>query len=315
MAAFKKATKYESKARIALCGPSGSGKSFTALRIAQGLGQKIAAIDTEHGSLSKYADLFSFDVIEPDVYDPEVLIQTIHEAEKEEYEVLIVDSLSHYWMGKGGELDRVDTAAKRSNSGNTFAAWKEVTPIHNKLVDTMLSCTLHILVTMRTKTEWVIEKNDQGKNTPRKVGVAPIMRDGIEFEFDICGDLNQSNELIISKTRCPALANQVFLKAGEDVAEIIAAWCKGEAAPPKAPVVVAFSFVPKDAYDALLAEASQFNFTDSDLKGFLRAVHGVTSMQKLTRNITDLAHEQIRDGSIAEWKMSAENVSMGRTGK
>jgi hypothetical protein len=63
---FPRATKLEAKLRLALAAPSGAGKTYTALQLATHLGGPIAVIDTEHGSASKYANLFTFDVIELD---------------------------------------------------------------------------------------------------------------------------------------------------------------------------------------------------------------------------------------------------------
>ena len=114
---FRKAIKFDAKARVALIGVSGSGKSYTALTLARALAGpagKIAAIDTEHGSLSKYADLFSFDVDEPDSYTTEYLLDQLTCAEASGYSVFLVDSLSHFWMGKAGALEFVDNAKKRN---------------------------------------------------------------------------------------------------------------------------------------------------------------------------------------------------------
>lgn len=243
MSLFKKATKKDSKARVALCGPSGSGKTFTGLTIAKYLsgGGQVAVIDTEHGSASKYADLFEFDCHEPSKYDPRELIDHIKQAAESSYKVIFIDSLSHYWMGKGGELEIVDSISKRSQNGNSFNAWRDVTPIHNQLVDTIISSPIHIIASMRTKTEWVIEKNEKGKSAPRKIGMAPVMRDGIEYEFDICGDLDQENTLTVTKSRCPELSGQVIHRPGKDMAETLIRWLKGEKVeipPQQASVVV-----------------------------------------------------------------------------
>jgi hypothetical protein len=234
---FKKAVKRDAKLRMALCGPAGSGKTYSLLRIATELGGPIAYVDTEHGSASKYADLFSFDVTEPGTFDPRELIDTIKAAAEGGYACICIDSLSHYWMGKGGELEMVDNAAKRSQSGNSFAAWKNVTPIHNQLVDSIIAAPIHVLVSMRTKTEWVIDevsdRDGKKKKVPRKVGLAPVMRDGIEFEFDVCGDLDQDNTLTVTKSRCPELAGQAINRPGKEMAEALKRWLTG------APVEVA----------------------------------------------------------------------------
>jgi hypothetical protein len=231
MMQFSKATKTKSRLRLALIGPSGSGKTYSALAIASGLGGRIALIDTERGSASKYADLFEFDTLELSTFSPLTYVEAIQAAEKAGYDVLIIDSLSHAWMGKEGALEQVDRAAKRSQSQNTFAAWRDVTPMHHALVDAMLQSGCHIIGTMRSKTEYVIETNEKGKSVPRKVGMAPVQRDGLEYEFDVVGDLDLENNLIISKTRCPALVGGLFSKPGTDVAAILSGWIGSGAEP------------------------------------------------------------------------------------
>lgn len=220
---FQKATKEQSKARIALMGPAGSGKSYTSLRIAETLGGKVAAIDTENRSLSKYADEFDFDVLNLDNYHPQNYIDAIKMAEQAGYDVLIIDSLTHAWSGKGGALEIKDRAAARSKE-NSFTAWREVTPLHNSLVEAMLSSRLHIIVTMRVKTEYVVTTNERGKQAPQKVGLAPIQRDGLEYEFDIVADLDAENTLTVGKTRCRALKGYVKNMAGEEFGQIVKNW-------------------------------------------------------------------------------------------
>lgn len=222
---FQKATKKQAKARIGIIGPSGSGKTYTALRLATAIGKKVALIDTEHGSASKYADKFDFDVMELFDYHPQNYINGIKEAEAAGYDVLVIDSLSHAWAGTGGILDIVDTITVKSKSGNAFTTgWREATPIHNNLIDTILGAKLHIIATMRSKTEYVLEDDGKGGKRPRKVGMAPVQRDGMEYEFDIVGDMDQEHNFIISKTRCDLLDGKVFNKPGEDLAAIILQW-------------------------------------------------------------------------------------------
>lgn len=228
---FKTATKHESKLRLALIGPAGSGKTYSALAIASALSDKIAVMDTEHGSASKYADLFKFDTCEPDTFSPQVYIDTIHEAEAAGYGVLVIDSLSHAWMGKDGALELVDKAAARMKSANNFVAWRDVTPLHNRLIDTIIASRLHIIATMRSKMEYVQDKGSDGRTTIRKVGMQPVQRDGLEYEFDVVGDLDQENNLIITKTRCGSLANAQIHKPGRQLAETLAAWLSGAPAP------------------------------------------------------------------------------------
>ena len=225
---FRRAVKYDAKLRFAVCGPSGSGKTYTLLQLATELGGPVALIDTERGSASKYADLFEFDVLELESYDPARLIEIIDEAARKGYRVLCIDSLSHFWIGKDGELDKVDRAARRMQTPNSFAAWKQVTPLHNALIDKIVSAPLHILASMRAKTEWILDRDERtGKTVPRKVGLAPVMRDGIEYEFDVCGDMDQENTLLITKSRCPKLAGGVFPKPGKEVADVLKEWLGG----------------------------------------------------------------------------------------
>ena len=169
---FRRAVKYDAKLRFAVCGPSGSGKTYTLLQLATELGGPVALVDTERGSASKYADLFEFDVLELESYDPARLIEIIDEAAEKGYRVLCIDSLSHFWIGKDGELDKVDRAARRMQNPNGFAAWKQVTPLHNALIDKIVSAPLHILASMRAKTEWILDRDERtGKTVPRKVGL------------------------------------------------------------------------------------------------------------------------------------------------
>ncbi len=232
--AFQKATKKQAKGRLALVGPSGSGKTYTALRVAKALGERVAVIDSERGSASKYADKFDFDVCELDSFSPEAYIKAIGDAEDAGYDVLIIDSLSHAWQGTGGALEMVDNATKRANSNNAFTSgWREVTPIHNRMIDAIMNCACHVIVTMRVKTEYVLEDKG-GKKIPRKIGLAPIQRQGMEYEFDVLCDLNHEFHCIVSKTRCDDLAEKVFKKAGEDdLGFTFAKWLdSGEEAPP-----------------------------------------------------------------------------------
>lgn len=223
--AFKKAAKSQAKLRMALMGPPGSGKTFSALSIASGLGSRIAVIDSERGSASKYAGRggFEFDVCELEDFGPESYIKNIREAESAGFDVLIVDSLSHAWAGPGGVLDIVDQAKKRGG-GNDFSAWKSGTPLQNKLIDALLRSKCHIICTMRSKVEYVLEKNESGKNVPKKVGMAPVQRQDVEFEFDVAGTLSNENELVIDKSRCPAISGKSFLKPGVELGRTLKAW-------------------------------------------------------------------------------------------
>lgn len=235
MTGFQKATKHSAKLRLALAGPAGSGKTYSALSVACALAEKyggrVAVVDTEHGSASKYADLFDFDALELESFHPQRYIEAIDAATEAGYGVLVIDSLSHAWMGKDGALELVDRAAKRTQTGNSFGAWRDVTPLHNALVEAMIGSDLHLIVTLRSKQDYVQEKDDKGRTSIRKVGMAPVQRDGLEYEFDVYGDLDQDNNLMIGKTRCPALSGQVIVKPGKQLAATLEKWLQGAPAP------------------------------------------------------------------------------------
>lgn len=228
---FVKAKKSQAKLRLALAGPSGSGKTWTSLAIASGLGSKIAVIDTERGSASLYADTHEFDVLELDSFSPDKFIDAIHCAESAGYETIIIDSLSHAWMGKDGALEMVDNEQKKARSGNSFTAWRNVTPRHNALVDAIIGSKCHIISTLRTKTEWVMEDDGRGKKVPRKVGLDYVQRANLEYEYTIVGDLDHEHNLVISKTRYPDLADKVVSRPGKILGEQLREWLNsGEAA-------------------------------------------------------------------------------------
>src|SRR5439155_20261127 len=135
------------------------------LAIATGLGSRIAVIDTERGTARKYAgDPFEFDVLELATFSPRAYIDAIAAAVRARYDVLIIDSLTHAWTGRDGALDQVN---RRRASENSFAAWREVTPMHNELVDAILGAPLHIVATMRVKTAYAIGQDEHGRMVPK----------------------------------------------------------------------------------------------------------------------------------------------------
>ena len=226
--AFHKALKTDARLRLALMGPSGAGKTLTSLHLAQDLDAgPIALIDTERGSASKYADQFDFDVLELDSFHPEHYIEAIHAANESEYGVLIIDSLSHAWAGKGGALELVDEAARKMKSSNTFAAWRDITPLHNRLLDAILGTDCHLIATLRSKMENVQDKDEKGRTLIRKVGLQAIQREGVEYEFDVVGEMDIDHVLTITKSRCPSLADRVFPNPNGEVSTELKEWLQG----------------------------------------------------------------------------------------
>ena len=236
MSVFSPATRKKLRLRMALDGPSGSRKTFSALRFAFGLAGesgKVAALDTEHKAAAKYEGLspdgipWNFDTCELESFSPSTYTAVIKEAGRQGYDVLVIDSLSHAWEGVGGALDLVDR-----KGGNKFTAWKEITPMHRDMIEAILSSPCHVIVTMRSKMEYVLEENERGKQVPRKVGMAPIQRAGTEYEFDVVADLDHTHTLTVSKTRCPDLDEARAVKPGAEFIQPLIAWL-GEGTEPE----------------------------------------------------------------------------------
>lgn len=225
---FAPATKEALKARVAFDGPAGSGKTYTALITARSLagpGGRIAVIDTEHRSASLYADRFTFDTLALDTFHPRVLIDALAVAGNARYDVVVVDSLSHFWMGTDGMLESVDKATKRSGSSSSFnSGWKEMRPEERKMLDAILAFPGHVIATMRTKTEWVVEQNDRGKSAPRRIGTKAEQREGIEYEFTVVAGLDLDHNLVVTKSRCPLLADQVIHRPDETFGLTLLNW-------------------------------------------------------------------------------------------
>jgi hypothetical protein len=233
MSGFTRATKAAAKLRLGLVGPAGSGKTMTALRIAKGLGGRVAVVDTERGSASLYSGErgMEFDVMELASYEVEKFVEAIKAAVGGGYSTLVIDSLSHAWSGKGGILEFVDNAGKRNQGGGNFGAWRDATPRHNSLVDAILGAPVHVICTLRSKVEYVVE-NVGGRNQVRKVGLQPVQRDGLEYEFTVVGDVTQDHDLVVTKTRAAFLKDAVIREAGEDLGRQLAEWLNnGTSAP------------------------------------------------------------------------------------
>ncbi len=209
MTQFHKATRKRGKLRLAIAGPAGSGKTYSALLIALGLGGRIATIDTERGSGELYDRLGEYDVctIQPP-FEPKKYVEAIRAAEDLGYGTIIIDSPSHAWMGQGGLLDVHGHIADKT--GNSWSAWRQVTPKHNELVDAMLQSKCHIIATMRSKMEYAqVEEN--GKKQVKKLGMSPIQRDGMEYEFTVFIDLDQQHTATATKDRTTLFDGQYFV--------------------------------------------------------------------------------------------------------
>jgi hypothetical protein len=230
---FKKATKAAANLHAAIFGPSGAGKTFTSLRVATGLagGSPIAVIDTERGSASKYADRFSFDVLELEDQTIDGYVAAIKEAAKAGYKVLVIDSLSHGWQTL---LEEVEKLAKAKYRGNTWSAWSEGTPHQRRLVQAILNYPGHVIATMRSKTEWTTVDNN-GKKTPQRVGLAPEQGKGVEYEFDLLVEISTEHIANVIKDRTGKFQDKLIDRPGEYFGRQLAAWLSDGLPSPVAP--------------------------------------------------------------------------------
>lgn len=228
---FKHAERTQARLKIALTGPSGSGKTFSGLLIAAGIGKRIAVVDTENGSASLYADMDKgplagvvFDTLElAPPYTINKYTEAIDAAEKASYDVLLMDSISHAWAGEGGLLDK--KTALDARGGNSYVNWATITPEQERFKARLLQADMHIICTMRSKQDYVLELNEKGKQAPKKVGLAPIQRDGMEYEFTTVFDLAMDHNAAVSKDRTGLFDGQLFKPSKETGAKIMK-WLK-----------------------------------------------------------------------------------------
>ena len=198
MAGFqvKKAKREKIYAKIALMAPSGGGKTYSSLRLATGMAQeieketgkkaKILLANTEQKRGYYYANEFEYDIVDVDApHEPEKYVDLVDFAVSEGYDILIVDSTSHEWEGKGGCLEL------QQKAGGTYQAWAKITPRHNKFINAIADSPIHIIATMRGKDQYEMTKDDKGKTSVQKLGVGAKQRDGFEYEFSCTFLLDQ----------------------------------------------------------------------------------------------------------------------------
>ncbi len=218
---FQKAERKKAKLRMSFAGLSGSGKTKSSLMIASGLfpNGKIAMINSEGARGEIYASEFDYDINTITApFSVTKYIDAIKDAERMKYDVLIIDSLSHAWAGDGGALSVVEAGGGWFNKGGQLASKQQ----HN-LVDTIISSPLHIIITLRSKAEYVSELNEKGKQQPRKIGLAPVQRDGLEYEMIIAADIDLTNIAHFTKDNT-ALFNQQFIIPSREMGKKIMEW-------------------------------------------------------------------------------------------
>lgn len=207
---FKKAERTQQKLKIAVIGPSGSGKTLSSILMALGIGKKIAVADTENGSASLYADRYNFDVAEiKPPYTTEKYLKVINESIVEGYDVLVMDSISHVWASQGGLLDQKQQLDERGK-GNGYTNWASITKKHEQFIAALLHADIHIICTMRSKQDYILQ-DVNGKSVPKKVGMAPVQRDGMEYEFTTVFDIAMNHEAEVSKDRSGLWEDKFFI--------------------------------------------------------------------------------------------------------
>lgn len=228
---FQKAQRRKAKLRLGITGPSGSGKTYGALLVAKGIGGKIAVIDTERGSASLYSHLADFDVLElTPPYTPERFSEAVTAAGAAGYDVLIIDSISHEWNGVGGCLELVDAVAQAKYKGNSWSAWNEVTPRHRAFLDALLRSPLHIIATMRSKTE-TAQTEENGRKKVVKLGMKSEQRDGVEYEFTTVLDIVHEGHYALASKDRTGLFQGDPAKISEATGERLLDWLESGEAP------------------------------------------------------------------------------------
>lgn len=207
---FRIAERKRSKIRIALMGVSGSGKTLSALKLAFGLGGNVAFIDTENHSADLYSHLGKYMTTQIHApFKPQKYITAIKAAEKLGFTTIIVDSLSHAWAGEGGLLDQ-KSDLDSNNKSNGYFNWKPITPQHTKLIEAILHCRSHLIVGIRKKQAYIVEEQN-GKQIPKKIGLAPIQREGIEYEFTTVFNIEQNHFATVSTDKTGLFNDQSFI--------------------------------------------------------------------------------------------------------
>jgi hypothetical protein len=228
---LEKATRKQSKIKMSLAGRSGSGKTYSSLLLAYGLCNdfsKVCVIDTENKSSSLYSHLGSFNVINLTApFHPDKYLEAIKLAEDAGMEVIIIDNATHAWSGKGGCLELHEKETAKMRIPNSFTAWANVTPLYQRYIDAIVNSSCHIICNLRSKTEYVMAERN-GKQVPQKIGMAPMMRDGFDFELTISFDLDQQHKAFCTKDRTCLFTNQEPFVISTDTGKKILEWCSSD---------------------------------------------------------------------------------------
>lgn len=232
---FVKAQKTKVKLRLWMFGPSGSGKSYGALRICKGLGGKTAMINTELGRGELYADKFDYDIKNLKApFTVEKYLEAIDEAVKAGYDNIIVDSVSHEWVGRGGLLEKKGLMDERG--GNQYTNWNKPAREHNSFLEAITLVDANIMCTARAKSDYVLVLNEKGKQEPKKMGLAPIQRPDMEFEFMLVLEVGMDHMARASKDNTGMWADGEWFEVTEDVGKRLNTWKEDGVEPVEEPV-------------------------------------------------------------------------------
>lgn len=232
MSTLRKATRKKAKIRLGLSAVSGGGKTMSAILIAKGLVKgdlsKVALIDTENGSGDLYAHIGDYNVLSLEApYTPEKYIQAIKECEGAGMEVIIVDSITHEWNGKGGILE-----IHSSMTGNSFTNWATLTPRHQAFVDAILQSKCHVITTVRRKQDYEMSKDQNGKVKVEKAGLKEETREGFEYELTANLELDIKHNATALKDRTGLFMDKPHFIPSEETGAMLLAWCEsGEDVP------------------------------------------------------------------------------------
>ena len=261
---LRKAQRKQAKLRVGLSAPSGAGKTYSSLLIARGMASawdKVALIDTEAGSGELYSDLGEYNVRQLSApYSPERYIEAIRECEEAGMEVIIIDSVSHEWEGKGGCLEINESIAQSKFRGNTWSAWSETTPRHQKFIEAIVTSKCHVITCVRNKIDTVMTEDKKVK----KVGIKEVQREGFEYEVTLNFNIDRdTHKVLVSKDRTNLFEGKdpfvITTKTGETLLE----WAESGAVVVPEPTPV----TKQDIMDYLAVEKPELE--KKDIKQYL----------------------------------------------
>jgi len=233
MTLLRKATRQKAKIRLGLSAVSGGGKTYSAILIAKGLCgdlTKVAIIDTENGSADLYCHLGDYNVLQlGPPFSPEKYIEAIKACEKAGMEVIIIDSITHEWDGKGGCLEIIDQLTQASQSKNSYTQWAKITPRHQAFIDAILQSPCHMITTVRRKQDYEMTKGNDGKLKVEKAGLKEITREGFEYELTVNLELDHGHHATASKDRTGLFMGKPEFRPSEETGKMIIEWCESGA--------------------------------------------------------------------------------------